>query len=181
MEITSTMGGRRRIRGPIGGAAAVAAILTLSVPMGPGRAAAAVDGDSFDDWTVRCKPRLTGTGDLCYIFQDVHAEGGGKVLLKIAVGPFAPDGLPAVLVKLPLGISLPPGVALRIGQGEDIRFPVERCDKSGCEGGVAMDAKLLTLFRREAEARVTFHDGVGQAVTAPVSLRGFSKGFESLR
>jgi len=142
--------------------------------------AAPEHGQAFEDWTARCEKPAGAAVERCYIFQNLVLKETGERLLHMAVGHLAADGQTAAVVTLPLGISLPPGAAISVDGGEPVRFQVERCDASGCVGAIALEPDMLAALKRGREARITFHDGTRRPIAVPVSLMGFTAGFESL-
>jgi invasion protein IalB len=143
--------------------------------------AAPEDGETFDNWTVKCEPGKDGAPAQCFIFQNLILREGGQRVLHIAVG-YSPDHPePVVLLTLPLGISLPPGISLQVDQHTPFKFPVERCEPTGCRAGIKLDADRLDTFKTGTDAKVTFHDANRQPVTLPLSLKGFNAGLRALK
>ncbi len=138
-----------------------------------------VDGQSHDNWTVRCEKQAEI--ESCFIFQNLVLQDGGSRVLHVAIGYlFATRKVPAILVSMPLGISLPPGASIRIDDQDPIKFQIERCESSGCRGGFKLKENMLMQFKEGKTAIVTFHDGHRKAIEVPISLSGFSDGLEAL-
>jgi len=138
-----------------------------------------VDGNSYDNWTVRCEKQ--DDRESCFIFQNLVLQEGGSRLLHVAVGyPPVVKKIPVILVSMPLGISLPPGASIRIDDHDPIKFQIERCESSGCRGGFKLKESMLEIFKDGKKATVTFHDGNRKAIDVPLSLSGFSEGLEAL-
>lgn len=159
--------------------------LLLALLFGADRAAAEPKGgEVHDNWTTKCeKPEdaKEDTKEQCFIFQNLVLKEGGQRVLAVAV-VYPPEGSdPVALFTLPLGISLPPGAALAVDDGEPVRFPIERCEPSGCRAGLKLEAALLEKMKKGARAQVTFHDGSRRPISVPLSLKGFTAGLQSLR
>lgn len=168
----------RRVR-----AACFPALLSMLFLSACASAQSLEQGQQFRDWTVECE-RLPGMDrERCFIYQTVVNQDNDEPVLQIAVG-YLPmeDGReqPAALLTVPLGVALPPGIGLRIDQGEMIRLQYERCVPIGCIAGFPLEDDLLGQFRRGVTAEIRVHDGV-QGVSLPVSLMGFTAGFNALR
>ena len=147
---------------------------TVEAPADP------VNGDSYENWTVRCEKK--DDKENCFIFQNLVLQEGGSRVLHVAVGYLsAANKTPVILVSMPLGISLPPGANIRIDDHEPIKFQIERCEPSGCRGGFKMKESMLTMFKEGKTATVTFHDGHRKAIDVALSLSGFSDGLEALK
>ena len=137
-------------------------------------------GQTFKNWTARCEAAPATSVERCFIFQNLVLKESGQRLVHMAVGYLAANGQAAAVVTLPLGISLPPGAAISIDGGEPVDITIERCDKNGCIGALALNEELIADLKRGREARISFHDGTRRRIAVPVSLLGFTAGFNSL-
>lgn len=147
-----------------------------------GAATAATEGEqTYGSWTAKCEAPKEGQEGGCFIYQNLVLKEGGQRVLQFAVG-FVPDSQePIALLSLPLGISLPPGVSLRIDSGEPTRFPVERCEPNGCRAGIKLKDTVVKAIAGGTKITVTFYDAKRQPIEVPLSLDGFSKGLEALK
>lgn len=137
---------------------------------------------SFEHWSLECHAPTPGRSG-CSLFQNVvlaPEQGGGRVM-RVTIGLMDDDDAPVALFVLPLGISLPPGVELEVEGIDPVRFPVERCEPSGCGGGIRLDAELLEALGRAQSAHVRFRDSSREPVELELSLRGFTEGIEALQ
>lgn len=148
--------------------------------LGQAIAAAPKDGEKFTDWSARCQKPKDAEQEQCYIFQNLVLKEGGQRLLHIAVMYLQPDNQPAAIVTVPLGVLLPRGVGLQVDDGEKIRFAYERCDASGCTGGLVLTDTVINALKKGKQAKFSFFSGTGQEVAVPVSLSGFTAGFNAL-
>lgn len=137
-------------------------------------------GQTFRNWTARCESAPGASRERCFIFQNLVLKESGQRLVHVAVGYLAANAQPAAVVTLPLGISLPPGADISVDGGEPVDIVIERCDKNGCIGALALDAAMIAALKRGREARIRFHDGTRRRIAVPVSLLGFTAGFDAL-
>jgi len=153
--------------------------LSFAVPA----AHAANQGDRFKDWTVGCD-KLPGTSEeRCFIYQTVATKEKDQPVLQMSVGYLPGENgqeSPAAFLTLPLGIALPPGIGFKVDDGKISRVQFERCIPTGCVAGFPLDDTALTQFKKGSKMEVRFHDGVG-IVAVPVSLSGFTAGFNALK
>jgi invasion protein IalB len=185
-------GGRRTARRRAPALALAAALPLLATAAGgaepetpsatpPSAAEAAQNGRTYDNWTVSCEQSKPDAQNLCFIFQNLVLKEGGQRVMHIAIGYLPGTPEPVALFTLPLGISLPPGASLKVGDHEPERFPIERCEPTGCRAGMKLDDALVEQLKKNQEAVVTFHDASRKPISVPLSLRGFTAGLESLR
>ncbi len=142
--------------------------------------AAPTHGETFKDWTTYCEKNEAQGTEQCFSVQNITLTETQQRLLNVAVGHQPQSGQPIVILTLPLGISLPPGVKVQVDKGEAFTFPVERCDSSGCIAVFPLQAGLLTALKRGSQAVVTFFDATRKGIGVPVSLSGFTAGYKAL-
>lgn len=140
------------------------------------------DGQTFKNWRVRCQKPEAAAPVQCHIFQTVVVSQTGQPILYVAAG-YPPEGAggPTAFLTLPLGIHLPSAVTLRVDQGDPVAVPVEHCDRDGCHARLGLDRRLIASLQAGLVAHVGFRDGVGQPITVPVSLEGFTAAMKALR
>lgn len=139
----------------------------------------AKDGETFENWTIRCETR--DTSENCHLFQNLVMQHGGSSVLHMAVGFPRGQDTPVLLISMPLGISLPPGASIQVDDHETMRFQIERCEPEGCRGGFRLSTEVLAQFEQGQRAIVTFFDAGRQPIEVPVILSGFSEGLTALR
>jgi invasion protein IalB len=136
------------------------------------------------DWIVRCQPApedAFGAGEFCEMYQQVSEQQNDQTVLEAVVG-FPPDSeRPVALFNLPLGMLLPPGVAMSIDGGEAERFAVQICLQAGCRTSIELGDELLGQLRAGERATLTIADPQNREVEIPLSLLGFSASLETLR
>jgi len=157
----------------------LAGVLILFAASG-GLLAAATDAQTFKDWRVRCEKPEGADEERCFLFQNVMLKKGKQQLLNIAVGYLQNMEHPVAVLTLPLGISLPPGVEFKVDGGEPMPLQVEHCLDRGCRVLLGLDDKLLAILKAGSQAQVTFYDGARRPIGVPVSLMGFTAGFNAL-
>ena len=142
---------------------------------------AAQEAAKYGNWTAKCEESKGKVQGGCFIFQNLVLREGGQRVLQFAVGYVAATEEPIALLSLPLGISLPPGVTIRIGDGEPTRVIVERCEPNGCRAGLKLKPGLLRQLNEGTQLTVTFHDAERRPIEVPLSLEGFAAGLKALK
>ena len=77
-----------------------------------------VTESTYGAWTFRCEQPKNAEQSNCIILQNLVLQAGGHTVLQLSIGIPPNDGMPTVLISLPLGISLPPGISIRIDSGD---------------------------------------------------------------
>ncbi len=136
------------------------------------------DGKKFQDWTLHCQTITKDKPEACEMQQDIVNKQGAHVVLVI-VGRVPNVETPGMLILLPLRIALPPGVFLKIDDGDRQPIQLTLCAKEGCHAEEApLKSDLLAQLKAGTKAIVTFRvysrDGKQQEVDVPISLLGFS-------
>ena len=144
----------------------------------------AVDkGQRFKDWTAGCEKLPGMDEERCFIYQTIVNKDNEQPVLQMAVGYLPVDGgqdRPAALLTVPLGVALPPGIGMKIDDAEPFRVGYERCVPTGCIAGFPLTDELIGRFKRGNRIEVRVHDGL-RPVAMPISLQGFTAGFDALR
>ncbi|MBW3566977.1 MAG: invasion associated locus B family protein [Proteobacteria bacterium] len=150
--------------------------------------------ENFGDWGFICSKAegQENAKESCNLFQTAllnneqaggeagGSESGGQRVLLTRVGFLEGNENPVLLITAPLGILLPMKITVEVEGHETISIPVQRCDAGGCLAYVVMEEPFIEAFRKAAEAKVTFYDMQRRGVTIPLSLKGFTKGIETL-
>jgi invasion protein IalB len=146
----------------------------------PSSVMAAKDGDTFQDWTMRCEKAEETGPEQCHVFQNAKDEKTGRDVAQMAVGRVPNDPKPLVIVSLPLGVYLPPGVLIQVDDKEPIRIPIEVCDPAGCRAGFPLTNEVQATFKAGLTANVTVQDAAGRQASVPLSLKGFTAALNAL-
>lgn len=141
---------------------------------------AVADDTVFGAWTVRCEKVDDATAQACIMQQNLVLKGGGQPVLQFTLGIAPGDEGPTVVLKVPLGIYLPPGLSLQIDQAAPTVLPLETCDPDGCQAVIKLRAQTLAALRGGRGLTVTFHDAERRPLSMPLSLDGFSAAFDAL-
>jgi invasion protein IalB len=135
----------------------------------------------FGDWTLRCFPATESLPRRCEMVQVLGDTQSKQEILLMAVGyPDAQSG-PVAWLVLPLGILLPPGLGLKIDQGETRGLPIRSCDPRGCATPWPLSEADVAALKAGQELVVIFQDIDGKKLGLPVSLQGFTAAFSQLR
>jgi invasion protein IalB len=166
----------------IKGLAALALGASLLAPSWA-HAQAELDGKAFQDWTLRCGT-VSGTDKQnCLMFQEVFADAEKQQRLLYVEVAYLPNlGDPALVLVMPLGFILQPGVGLQIDQSEPRAYPVRYCVREGCVAEILLDSQQVSAFRAGTEATVIVQNRRGQTVSAGTfSLSGFTAALKTLQ
>jgi len=140
---------------------------------------AAQQAERFKDWTRSCDA-LPGGKQACHIVQDVTSKQTGEVVLRAEVGVIPGTRRALLLITVPLGVALRPGLGLQIDSAKPLHLLFDACAPDGCRAATPMNAALINAMKRGAQARVTVTRLNAEHYVVPVSLSGFTKGFGSV-
>lgn len=147
-------------------------------------AAALETGDVFGQWAVKCGDQqdegAARAHTRCHIYQNLVQKDERRRVLRVSVGYARETGKPVMIFALPLGVWLPPGVAVQVDGGETLQIPIQICLPGGCGATHNIGAELRSQLQTAAKMQVTVYSADQQPVTLPVSLDGYAAAFEAL-
>ena len=130
---------------------------------------------TYKNWDVLCE-KDDKKVEHCQMFQNIGLNISKDVTLRMQVklGYIPGQKDPVLLLTLPLGVALPPGVQLQVDAGTPEKMVFELCDPIGCRAGMQAKPALLAAMKKGKEAKISFAIQ-RQAGSVPVSLSGFTK------
>lgn len=138
--------------------------------------------ETVGDWSVTCtKTQLDQ--DPCNLAQILKDTNGGAVaevfLFRLEEGSQAVAG--ATLLA-PLGTLLPAGVSFSVDGAPGKRYNFNHCERDGCVARIGLTDGDVAAFKGGTQATVALRpaEAPDQLVQVPMSLKGFTAGFEGL-
>jgi invasion protein IalB len=132
------------------------------------------------DWQIRCDTPPGAQAEQCALIQSVTAEDRINVGLTVIVLKTADQKSRLMRVLAPLGVLLPSGLGLKVDQTDIGRAGFVRCLPNGCIAEVIMDDKLVGQIKTGQTATFIIFQTPEEGIGIPVSLKGFSEGFDKL-
>jgi invasion protein IalB len=132
------------------------------------------------DWDLRCDTPAGATTQQCVIMQFVTAQDRENVGLSVVVMKTADKQARILRVLAPLGVLLPRGLGLRIDNVDMGTTGFIRCLPNGCVSEVLMDDALVQQLRTGKQAMFVIFQTPEEGIGVPISLAGFSEGFDAL-
>lgn len=134
----------------------------------------------FGDWHLRCQPVPVAeatTVDACALFQNLVNPEDQKPIMQVAAGFWGPERKRGLILKLPLGVTLPAGIELLVDEQPKSKAPFVQCFPDGCQAHVLMDDALVQAMQAGIKAKIAFRNLNNRPMSIGFSLKGFTKGF----
>ena len=126
----------------------------------------------FGDWRTVCNT-------LCVIAQGLQNPEQPNIIYSSQISYVSDSSDPVLQLNLPLGIYLPPGVAIDIGDNKH-RAPVTVCLPDGCKVLLQLTPALVQQLHDNAAYTVKLFVSEQSPRELKFSLRGFSDALTSL-
>jgi len=160
--------------------AAFAIVLgTLAQAPLPARAQGEVRS-AHGDWQMRCDTPPGASSEQCALIQNVTAADRENVGLSVIILKTADKQARILRVLAPLGVLLPSGLGLRVDNADIGRAGFVRCLPNGCIAEVILEDDLLSKLKNGAQATFIIFQTPEEGIGIPISLNGFSSGFDAL-
>lgn len=141
--------------------------------------AAGIDGKKYKDWVGKCDTNPQGQ-QFCYIFQMLRNKDTDQPVMMTMVGYENQSKSPIVIFHLPKEINQQELVQLKVDNNEPIAFKVA-CNEQQCRAGFQLDSRMMKEFKKGTRGLVAVKQpGKEEPVFLPVSLSGFTKGFNAI-
>jgi len=181
----------------IAAAAAVAVLPAPSVaqnpqpvPQGQAPALQATIGKTFGAWQQHCTPTPPpGTApqpgadsqEACFIGQQYIDPGSQRPVLKVTIGFFGANRQTGAVIAFPLGVPLARGVQINVDGKALSPVPFQFCRRDGCQAFMLMSDEVVSAFKAGSQAVFTLQSSQNEVLDIPLSLSGFTAGFDSIK
>ncbi|NBN64439.1 invasion associated locus B family protein [Microvirga tunisiensis] len=132
------------------------------------------------DWQMRCDTPPGAASEQCALIQNVTAEDRENVGLSVIVLKTADKQAKILRVLAPLGVLLPSGLGLRVDDADIGRAGFVRCLPNGCIAEVILQDDLVGKMKGGKQATFIIFQTPEEGIGIPISLNGFSAGFDAL-
>jgi invasion protein IalB len=111
--------------------------------------------------------------DVCLTHHERLDANTGMVLVSAAIRTIEGQPAPALVVMLPAGLALIPGIQVKIDDDKDVlKFPFTLCTAAGCTGEIEAKPEFIAKLRAGKELTVAAMNIAGTALGFPVPLNG---------
>lgn len=180
-SVFSTRRLRRLLLAVIGIAGVLAPSAAFAQTEPPAGEASDRTEERIGNWTLRCMSVSDAAAKKCEMVQVLGDTQSGRDVLLVAIGYPVGQSRPVAWMILPLGVLLPPGLGLKIDQGEVKGLPYRSCDTGGCATPWPLTDEDVAALKGGNELVVIFKDIEGKSLGLPVSLSGFTAAFDRLQ
>ena len=139
--------------------------------------------EEHGDWQVRCLHAPEGQDDPCQLYQLLYDSDENPVSeVTIVPLPAGSEAAAGAVIVVPLETQLDAGLIISIDGGEARRYEYDFCNRAGCVARFGLSTDQVAQFRRGTGATVTIvpAQAPDQRVVLPLSLAGFTAGFEAV-
>jgi invasion protein IalB len=163
-------------------AAAAPAPAAGQKPAAAAAAAPAAAGGDQSAWVKLCEkaPALTEPKkelNVCLTHHERLDGNSGMVLVSAAIRKVEGQDKEALMVMVPLGMALPPGVQVKVDDKEPVKLQFTLCHAAGCTAEGEATKAVIDQMKTGKQVVVAAINLAGKAIGFPVPLNGFDKAY----
>lgn len=144
-------------------------------------AAAPAGGTTDDAWVKLCmRNDQTANKEICLINHEGLEPNTGMVLIAAAVRKVEGEDKQQLLIRVPTAYALviPPGVQLKIDEGQPIQLQYAICFPTSCQVQLELTKELMDSMRQGKQMVVAAMNIQQKTMGFPVPLTGFAKAYD---
>jgi invasion protein IalB len=132
-----------------------------------------------DNWTVTCRD-FADKRRACSAVLQVVQQQNNQVLFVWVLGKNNEGKLVSVL-QTPTGVTLAPGVEVKLARGATRRATYVNCETNRCEATLDMDDAFIRDASGSESVEATLYSNAGQGVKFTLPFKGFDKALAAVR
>jgi invasion protein IalB len=133
---------------------------------------------TYSPWKKFC---LTGkevnAKEICFTGIDGRGADGIPIASVVLIEPTG-EKKKTLRVTIPVGVSLPPGAQIKIGESKSISAPYVICPNMGCLADYPATAEMIAQLRSAKSVILESTQQSGQRNSYAFPLNGFAKAFD---
>jgi invasion protein IalB len=156
---------------------------STAAPKGDAKGAApAGKGDEKEQsaWIKLCEkaPNITDPKqelNVCLTHHERLDGNTGRVLVSAAIREVEGQDKKALMVMVPLGMALPPGIQVKVDENEPLKLQYTLCHAAGCTAETEATPAVIEQMKKGKQVIVAAINLAGKAIGFPVPLVGFEQ------
>lgn len=129
-------------------------------------------------WVKLCETQASIDKKICLTHHERLDGNTGMVLVSAAVRKVEGQDKEAFMVMVPLGMAIPPGIQVRIDDGDPINLKYTICHAAGCTAEAPASKDVVDKLKKGNKMVVAAINLSGKAIGFPVPLTGFTKAYQ---
>jgi invasion protein IalB len=158
-------------RGLLAGAAG--ALVTLSSFAGT----PAIAQEQSSPWTKACNTNPQTKKEICFISIELRTNTG-QFLSNLAIQEVEGEARKKLLVAVPTGVLIQPGVRIQIDDSKPVQGKYSICAPNACYAELAIDDNFINAMKQGGEMRVTPFNQQAKEIAFKMTLIGFTKVYD---
>ncbi|MBJ3774732.1 invasion associated locus B family protein [Acuticoccus sp. 2012] len=128
-------------------------------------------------WVKICNTDPKANKQLCLITQELRTDSG-QFLASVAIRETPGEARKSLLVSVPVGMLIQPGVQLQIdgSKAEQARYSI--CFPNACYAELAIDAGFVTRLKAGGKLQLTTVNQQAKPVRFDLTLIGFTSAYD---
>lgn len=134
-------------------------------------------GQPENAWIKICNRDQQSNKDLCLITQELRTNAG-QFLASLAIRETPGEARKSLLMSVPVGMLVQPGVQLQIdgGKGEVARYSI--CFPNACYAEMPIDAGFVTRLKAGGKLQLSTMNQQAKPVRFEMTLIGFTSAYD---
>lgn len=134
---------------------------------------ASAQEDTPSAWVKLCNKIGQSDVTLCATAQEIRADTG-QFLASVAIREFSNQDKKALVVAVPTGMLIQPGLGLRVDENEQRVIQYAICRPQACIAEIEATDAIIAELKRGGQLMVTTVNQQAQQVGFPLTLVGFT-------
>jgi invasion protein IalB len=130
-------------------------------------------------WEVKCDE--ASKGGTCRFKRTLLSSATRRPVVTVFLGVAGETRQPSMVIRLPLGIYLPAGASLQVGQDAAKPIVLARCGTSGCYGKYDITAADVEAMLKGADLTITAETKDRKPLQYVVRSEGFPEAYATMR
>ena len=137
------------------------------------------DVKTVEDWQVRCYPIQAVAP--CDMLQEQGDPQSGRRVLSLSISYVPSMDRHAVIVSVPLDVSLPKGVVIQTDSYTSPTLKYRMCTRDGCFVQAPVDNDLVaSVAKSSGDGKINIVGDDGKAYSLKFSLKGFAQAHDDM-
>ncbi|MEP3047769.1 MAG: invasion associated locus B family protein [Roseibium sp.] len=139
--------------------------------------APAVAQEATNPWTKACNTNQNTKKEVCFISMELRTNTG-QFLANIAIQETEGEARKKLLVAVPTGVLIQPGVRLQIDDSKPIQGKYSICAPNACYAELAIDDTFIAAMKQGGEVRVAPYNQQAKEIVFKMTLIGFTNVYD---